>query len=94
KLRDAILEIVTTVLVRDHIDVDEALDRRGLGPARRRLAFLAERTGLWFVSPKAASEDAETSWLQMAALHRRARALHRELKTAETALGLDPNEEN
>lgn len=43
---------------------------------------------------KAAPTDAETSWLQMAALHRRARALHRELKMAETALGLDPNEEN
>jgi DNA primase len=44
--------------------------------------------------PTAAPEDAETTWMQMVALHRRARTLHRDLKAAETAFGNDPNEDN
>ena len=35
-----------------------------------------------------------TVWLQALTLHRRARTLHKELKDAEAALALDPNEAN
>jgi DNA primase len=46
------------------------------------------------VRPEGAEEDAETSLKQCLALHRRARALNKELKLAEFALGQEVNEEN
>jgi DNA primase len=42
--------------------------------------------------PFASVRDAEQVWLQAVTLHRRARTLHKDLKDAEAALALDPNE--
>jgi DNA primase len=49
---------------------------------------------LWCVRAEGAEEDAETSLKQCLALHRRARALHKELISAEFTLGQDASEEN
>jgi len=48
--------------------------------------------GLASVMPSALVRDAEQVWLQAVTLHRRARTLHKDLKDAEAALALDPNE--
>ena len=42
----------------------------------------------------ASIRDAEHGWLQALTLHRRQRTLHKDLKDAEAALALDPNEAN
>jgi DNA primase len=94
RLRDAILEVATMDLGRDPSSVAEGLMRRGLNLAHKRLESFVERSGLWFVQRSAALEDVEVSWLQMAALHHRARTLNKDLKVAEIAFGLDPSEDN
>jgi len=42
----------------------------------------------------ASVRDSEQGWLQALTLHRRQRTLHKDLKDAEAALALDPNEAN
>ncbi|MDE2577417.1 MAG: DNA primase [Hyphomicrobiales bacterium] len=66
----------------------------GLEPA---LAALAQQTGvsaLACVQPDAPPFDAAEALKQALALHRRTRALHRELALAEEALAADPSEVN
>jgi DNA primase len=46
------------------------------------------------VRPDAEERDAEEVLKQALALHRRARALHKELRSAELALGEDATDEN
>lgn len=94
QLRDAVLEVATVDFGHNSSDVTEGLLERGLSLAHKRLESFAEKCGLWFVQSSAALEDVEVSWLQMAALHHRARTLNRDLKAAEIAFGLDPNEQN
>lgn len=85
-------------VVNEGIDTSDALSSAltGLGFSRelQRLGVFMRQGGLWFVSVEADISDAETSWLQMAALHRRARNIHRELKLAEAAFAAEPNAEN
>lgn len=85
-------------VVNEGIDTPDALSTAltGLGFSRelQRLGVFMRQGGLWFVSVEADISDAETSWLQMAALHRRARNIHRELKLAEAAFAAEPNAEN
>ena len=69
-----------------------AIERTGLGPLLARLEAKVEFASLWYVKPEAAEADAEESLRQLLALHRRARALHKELKLAEIALGEEPTE--
>ena len=71
-----------------------AIERTGLGPLLARLEAKVEFASLWYVKPEAAEADAEASLHQLLALHRRARALHKELKLAEIALGNEPTERN
>ncbi len=71
-----------------------ALAEAGLAGAMANLEAVTAVARQWFVQPEAAEEDAETTLKQALALHRRARALNRELKSAEFALGQDASEEN
>jgi DNA primase len=90
-------DIVDAVLLNGakHLhEIVDAVRKRGRLALLERLQVSAGARGEWSVAPGAAEVDAETSWLQMVALHRRARTLHRDLKAAETAFGLDPSEEN
>ena len=48
----------------------------------------------WYSGVDADPEDAEKAWLQAVSLHRRAGALHKELRAAELALANEPSEEN
>ena len=55
---------------------------------------VVRRTRTWPVLAEAAFDDAHDAFAQALHLHRTARALHRELKDAETALANEPTEEN
>ncbi len=80
-----------------HLEADELgaeVERAGLGAARRKLESLVGHASLWTVSPQAADSDAEESLKQALALHRKMRALHRELVLAREALAGDTSEIN
>ncbi|MFZ0729327.1 MAG: DNA primase, partial [Methylovirgula sp.] len=80
-----------------HFDADELgaeIERAGLGSARRKLESRVGHASLWTVAPEAADSDAEESLKQALALHRKMRALHRELVLAEAALAGDTSEIN
>ncbi len=66
-----------------------ALAERGFGPLFQRLEKIVGGSGAWQALAAAQDSDAEQGWLQAVTLHRRARALHKELKEAEAALAND-----
>jgi DNA primase len=70
------------------------IERAGLAPARRRLEALKAHACLWVIAPEAADSDAEAALTQAMALHRKMRALNRELKSAEAALAQDGSDSN
>jgi DNA primase len=71
-----------------------ALDAAGLGEDRRRILGLAARMPVWWcLCPEADTSDADHVLRQTLALHRKARALNRELKSAEKALGVEADPE-
>ena len=67
----------------------------GRGPEYERiLALAAKMPNWWCMRPEAAVVDADLVLRQSLALHRRAGALHRDLKLAERSLAAEPNELN
>lgn len=72
----------------------EQLQANGLAQALAKLDSFSAIAALWSVQAGAAEEDAETALKQCLALHRRARALNKELRSAEFALGQEASEEN
>lgn len=79
---------------RDHDELRRSLVENGYGQALERIEAVTAMASLWSIRPEGASEDVQATLNQAMALHRRARTLHRELKSAEFALGQDPSEEN
>jgi DNA primase len=77
----------------DHVELRLAIDRMGLQTERMAVEAAAQPMP-WPLKPDAAEIDAGEVLRQALALHRRARALHRELKSAEIALGEDASEQN
>lgn len=71
-----------------------ALAARGFGPLLMRIGRSVAGSGAWQVAPEAPDEDAEQAWLQAVTLHRRARALHKELRDAEAELARDGTAES
>jgi DNA primase len=71
------------------------LNGAGRGQERERiLAAAARMPDWWCMRPEAAAADADLALRQSLALHRRAGALHRDLKLAERSLAAEPNELN
>ena len=68
------------------------IENKGLTSALGRLSGMAAHATLWSVRPDAALEDAAESLRQALVLHRRARALNRELREVESRLAQEPNE--
>jgi DNA primase len=68
------------------------LEENGLSSAAERLSGMAAHAILWSVRPEAAAADAAESLRQALVLHRRARALNRELREVEARLADHPNE--
>ena len=71
------------------------LNGAGRGSERERILGSASRMPDWWcMRPEAAAADADLALRQSLALHRRAGALHRDLKLAERSLAAEPNELN
>lgn len=68
------------------------MEENGLSSAAERLSGMAAHAILWSVRPEAAAADAAESLRQALVLHRRARALNRELREVEARLADNPNE--
>jgi DNA primase len=69
-------------------------EAQGFGPILHKLDAMAAHASHWYVKAGAAEADTEEVLKQALSLHRRARALHRELQLAELALGKDSSEAN
>ena len=93
RLRDALATLAVDRYDSD-IELRAALDDLGLANERLKVEAMVAVASLWVVKPDAAEEDAEAALRQALALHRRAIALNRELKSAEIALAEDINEPN
>ncbi|MGV8841280.1 MAG: DNA primase [Bauldia sp.] len=92
-LRRVILELAADSPV--HAEgLAPALNARGFGPLLMRIERSVAGSGAWQVAPDAPDEDAEQAWLQAVTLHRRARALHKELRDAEAELARDGTAES
>lgn len=66
---------------------EEAVARAGLAAERDRILQMAARMSNWWcIRPEADSSDADKVLCQALALHRKARALNKELKLAEKEL--------
>lgn len=95
RLRRGLLDVAADGVA----EPDEARGRLvaiGLGEVlgRAEAMWVAAGRAEWWAGPDAAGVDAALGWDHMAALHRKAATLHKELKAAETALRGDPSEEN
>ncbi len=93
-LRDALLARLADEPEPDSAAMREAADKAGFSALRQRVEGMAGIATSPSVRPDAAELDAEEVLRQALALHRRAWALNRELRSAETALALDDCEEN
>jgi DNA primase len=93
-LRDALLAAPAEALA-SSLALAEWLNGAGHGAERERiLASAAKMPNWWCMRPEAAPADADLVLRQSLALHRRAGALHRDLKLAERSLAAEPNELN
>ena len=75
-------------------DLKAAIERAGLSAIGQRIEAAVGQLGLVGVGPAEAETDAEEVLRQALALHRRARALHKDLKSAEIALAEAASDEN
>jgi DNA primase len=71
-----------------------AVEGQGFGAILQRIDGMAAHESHWYAKAGAADADAEEVLKQALSLHRRAKALHRELQLAELALGKDFSEAN
>ncbi len=94
RLRVRLLGLIGTSAELSTETLRAAAEAAGLGAVTQRLDLLAAHASHWYAKPGAAEADAEEVLKQALTLHRRAKALHRELQMAELALGKDSSEAN
>jgi DNA primase len=92
-LRSALLDLAGSERL-DRQSLRAAAEAAGFAPILQRLESLAAHASHWYIKAEAAEADAEEVLRQALVLHHRARALHRELQSAELALGMEANEAN
>ena len=90
KMRDALLGLAQPEMTADSLR--EMLGSRGFGGFFEGIASDATLSTLWCVRPDAHENDADEVLRQALALHRKQRALNRELRQAEAALAAEPSE--
>ena len=81
-------------LASPHAPTSPAAAGFGLGGAVAQIEKAITHGSDWPARSGAAPEDVAAFWTHVLTLHRRTRTLHKELKSAEQALGSEPNEEN
>jgi DNA primase len=92
--RDALLAAPAEAL-QTSATLADWLNGAGRGSECERILASASRMPDWWcIRPEAAAADADLALRQSLALHRRAGALHRDLKLAERSLAAEPNELN
>jgi len=93
-LRDSLLAAPAEALA-SPVALADWLNRAGRGAEYERIVALAAKMPDWWcMRPAAADADADLALRQSLTLHRRAGALHRDLKLAERSLAVEPNELN
>ncbi|MGC2788297.1 MAG: DNA primase [Roseiarcus sp.] len=93
-MRDALIAAPADALA-SSTALAEWLNGAGRGADRERILGLAAKMPNWWcMRAEAAPQDADLVLRQSLALHRRAGALHRDLKLAERLLATEPNELN
>ena len=93
RLRDGLLHCLGDH-PRDPDALRIALEASGYGELRHRILLAASRVPHWCLRPDAADVDADQVLRQALALHRKAGALHKELREAEQRLGVDASEQS
>jgi DNA primase len=78
----------------DAINLRTAVEAQGFGPILQKLDGMAAHGSHWYAKADAAEADAGEVLKQALNLHRRTRALHKELQLAELALGKEASEAN
>ena len=94
RVRSAVLEACASARPRSRDALLEHPAMAGEADAVSRLDALIRRARLWTATPQAAYDDALEGFSQALHLHRRARALDRELKAAEAACANDATDFN
>jgi len=93
RLRRAMLDTIGAS-VHDAETMRAALTALDLGGIIDRVHNAITHGSDWPARLGAAPEDVAAFWTHVLTLHRRSRTLHKELKSAEQALGSEPSEEN
>ena len=93
RLRRAMLDSIGAA-VHDADTMRAALAALDLGAVVARVEQAITHGSDWPARGGAAAEDVAAFWTHMLTLHRKTHALHKELKSAEQALGSEPNEAN
>ena len=94
-VRDALLPAPAEALISSTALADWLNSAGTVGADRERILSLAAKMPNWWcIRAEAAPADADQVLRQSLALHRRAGALHRDLKLAERSLATEPNELN
>jgi DNA primase len=78
----------------DRAELLAELTRQGFAEMLGRIERTITTVSVWGAQPEAAADDVLLTWKQLVVLHRQWHSLTRELKDAETALGLDNTEAN
>jgi len=93
RLRRVILDVAA-----GHIPTGPALRSaiaaRDFGTVLARVEAAITHPSDWPAREGAGEEDVRQWWAHVVSLHRKSRTLHRELRSAEQALGMEPSEEN
>ena len=94
RLHAMLLDTLAMTPTADRETIVKALAAAGQEAFLDALMRQVAGAGLWTATQAAAEEDAREGLKQALYLHRRARVLHMELRSAEAALAADPTEEN
>jgi len=94
KLHAALLDAMAHDMADERDAVVATIERAGCRDIWERAVGLIRKTRQWPALESASLDDAREAFGQALHLHRSARTLHKELKQAESALAINPTDEN
>lgn len=93
-MRRAVLAAAASGHAGEAMALKARLEAVGAGELVTRMERAISHKGDWELGPETAAEDVSAWWRQIVTLHQKMRALSKELREAETALGSDLNDIN